>query len=72
MPVPRGIHFIHGISQTKLAAPSTKKKGRHPNRAISSPPSSVPRAGPNFEPASMRELAKPRWCSGKWVAKILE
>src|SRR5262245_55711944 len=42
---PRGIQRIHGASQISVPAPSAKKKGRHPKRATSSPPTNVPTAG---------------------------
>ena len=42
-----GIHFSQGSSQSRLARPRTTKKGRQPNRAISSPPKSMPVPGPN-------------------------
>ena len=55
---PRGIHLNHAGSHSRLPSPRTMKTGRQPKRAISTPPASVPRAGPHVPPAWISAFAK--------------
>src|ERR1700758_4783828 len=64
-------YFNHGKSQSKLATPNTIKESLQPMRAISSPPRSVPTAGPEAWPAQTNELARPRCDSAKRREMIL-
>jgi hypothetical protein len=52
--------------------PRTQKKDRQPNRDISTPPSNMPKAGPQASPEAMIEFAEARWAAGKHFASIFE
>src|SRR6267143_6478702 len=58
-------YFSHGNNQSELATPNATKKSLQPTWAMTSPPRSVPTAGPEAWPAEMMELARPRWDSEK-------
>src|SRR5579863_1440907 len=68
----RGFHLAHAGSHKKLTSPTKMKTGRQPNRAISKPAARVPMALPQRSADISAPLAKPRWCSGKCLARILE
>src|SRR5277367_6244521 len=72
IPGPRGIQRNQGKSQSSVMEPRTTKKGRHPYRDISVPPSNMPKAGPQASPDAMIEFADARREAGKYFASIFE
>src|SRR5260370_38836237 len=72
IPGPCGIHRTHGKSQTRLMKPRTTKKDRQPNRDISTPPSNMPKAGPQASPAAMIAFAEARSQAGKNIPSNFE
>ena len=68
----RRVAAHQGSSHRREPRPNSRKLGRQPTLAISSPPKKIPKAGPRLVPSRTMALARPISWTGRCLAISLE